>query len=116
MTTVMKSNVPRAVSVHNQVLLSLLVVWNAGVISDEEALAGFNNPSILVIGALLVAVKAIEGSQVTEKAARQILGTNTSFAIGLLRLLLFTLLLAAFLDSTSVVGISGVSSLQVVLA
>lgn len=93
----------RHVLLNHQVFLCLLLVWNAGIVSDEEALSGFHSPSVLVVGTLFVMVKAVERSRVVEKAARRILGMETSFAAGLTRLMLLSLLMSAIFNSTAVV-------------
>lgn len=85
--------------------LALLIVWNAGMLSNEEALSGFHNPGVLVIGALFVVMKAIEKSRVADKAARRILGLRTSFTWGFLRLMALTLFISAFLNNTPVVAL-----------
>lgn len=90
---------------HQQVFLALLMVWNAGILSNEEALAGFRNPAALVIGALFVVTKAVEQSQVADRAARRILGLRTTFTLGVLRLLALTLCMSAFLNNVPVVAL-----------
>lgn len=81
------------------------MVWNAGTLSNAEALSGFNNPGLLVIGALFVVVASIEKSRVADKAARRILGLQTTFNAGFLRLMLVSLAMSAFVNNTPVVAL-----------
>lgn len=90
---------------HQQVVLALLTVWNAGIVSNEEALSGFHNPGALVIGALFVVTKAVEQSQVADRAARRILGLRTTSTLGFLRLMALTLCMSAFLNNVPVVAL-----------
>lgn len=85
--------------------LSLLLVWSAGIISNAEALSGFNNPAVLVVGALFVVVASIENSRLAGKAARRVFGLTTSFTSGFLRLLLCVLAMSAFVNNTPVVAL-----------
>lgn len=85
--------------------LSLLLVWNVGILSDAEALSGFNNPSMLVIGGLFVAVAAIENSGLAEKAASRVLGLETTFSSGFLRLMVCAAAASAFVNNTPVVAL-----------
>lgn len=80
----------------------LLVVWNGGALTNDEALSGFKNPSMLMIGALFVVVHAIERSRLVDRAAQRLLGLHTGFRAGFLRLMIFALVLSAFLNNTPV--------------
>ena len=85
--------------------LSLLLVWNVGILSDAEALSGFNNPSMLVIGGLFVAVAAIENSGLAEIAASRVLGLETTFSSGFLRLMICAVAGSAFVNNTPVAAL-----------
>ena len=85
--------------------LSLLLVWNVGILSDAEALSGFNNPGMLVVGSLFVAVAAIENSGLAEKAASRVLGLDTTFSSGFLRLMVCAAAASAFVNNTPVVAL-----------
>ncbi|CBN75621.1 sodium/sulfate symporter [Ectocarpus siliculosus] len=87
------------------VFLSLLVVWNAGIVSTAEALSGFNNPGVLAIGALFVVVASIESSKVADKAAKNILGLTTTFSSGFCRLLLCGVSMSAFCNNTPILAL-----------
>lgn len=88
-----------------QVFLSLLVVWNAGIVSSAEALSGFNNPGVLAIGALFVVVASIESSKVADKAAKNVLGLTTTFSSGFCRLLLCGVSMSAFCNNTPILAL-----------
>ncbi|CAM9606776.1 unnamed protein product, partial [Ectocarpus fasciculatus] len=87
------------------VFLSLLVVWNAGIVSTAEALSGFNNPGVIAIGALFVVVASIESSKVADKAAKNILGLTTTFSSGFCRLLLCAVSMSAFCNNTPILAL-----------
>ncbi|CAM9151587.1 unnamed protein product [Choristocarpus tenellus] len=87
------------------VFMSLVLVWNAGIVSTSEALSGFSNEGMLAVGALFVVVKGVERSQLADKAARRVFGLDTSLRSGLLRLMVLCFLLSAFLNNTPVVAL-----------
>lgn len=90
---------------HHQVFLSLLVVWNAGIVSTAEALSGFSNPGVLAIGALFVVVASVESSRLADKAAKRVFGLATSFRVGFLRLLLCGVFMSAFCNNTPILAL-----------
>eukprot|EP00903_Cladosiphon_okamuranus_P007707 g7469.t1 len=87
------------------VFLALVLVWNAGIVSTEDALSGFSNPGVLAVGSLFVVIKGVERSQLADKAAKHVFGLRTSFTAGLLRLMGLAFLLSAFLNNTPVVAL-----------
>lgn len=89
----------------HQMFVSLLLVWNFGILSNAEALSGFNNPGILVVGALYIVVSAIEKSTLADQAARRILGLTTTFNIGFSRLMICALCMSAFTNNTPVTAL-----------
>lgn len=82
-----------------------MLVWNAGTISTDDALSGFNNPGVLAVGSLFVVIKGVEKSRLADKAAKHVFGLRTSFSAGLLRLMGLAFLLSAFLNNTPVVAL-----------
>lgn len=88
-----------------QVFLSLLLVWNCGILTNAEALSGFNNPGMLSVGALFVVVASIENSRLADKAARRIFGLTTTFSSGFLRIMLCALIMSAFVNNTPIVAL-----------
>lgn len=89
----------------HQMFLALLLVWNVGILSNAEALSGFNNPSMLVVGALYLVVSAIEKSTLADQAARRILGLTTTFTIGFSRLMICALCMSAFTNNIPVTAL-----------
>eukprot|EP00752_Nemacystus_decipiens_P012017 g10652.t1 len=87
------------------VFLSLLVVWNAGIVSTSEALSGFSNPGVLAIGALFVLVATVESSRLADRAAKRVFGLATTFRAGFLRLLLCGVFMSAFCNNTPVLAL-----------
>ena len=85
--------------------LALVLVWNVGTISTEDALSGFNNPGVLAVGSLFVVIKGVERSRLADKAAKHVFGLRTSFAGGLLRLMGVAFVMSAFLNNTPVVAL-----------
>lgn len=83
----------------------MLVVWNAGIISTAEALSGFSNPGVLAIGGLFVVIAPIESSRLADKAAKRVLGLDTTFGSGFLRLLLCAVLMSAFCNNTPILAL-----------
>ncbi|CAM9577422.1 unnamed protein product [Scytosiphon promiscuus] len=87
------------------VFLALVLVWNAGTVSTEDALSGFNNPGVLAVGSLFVVIKGVERSRLADRAARHVFGLRTSLSAGLLRLMGLAFVLSAFLNNTPVVAL-----------
>ncbi|CAN0127521.1 unnamed protein product [Pylaiella littoralis] len=87
------------------VFLALVLVWNAGTISTEDALSGFSNPGVLAVGSLFVVIKGVERSRLADRAAKHVFGLRTTLAAGLLRLMGLAFLLSAFLNNTPVVAL-----------
>lgn len=85
--------------------LALVLVWNAGIVSTDDALSGFNNAGVLAVGSLFVVIKGVERSKLADKAAKHVFGLQTSFTSGLLRLMSLAFVLSAFLNNTPVVAL-----------
>lgn len=88
-----------------QVFLALVLVWNTGTISTEDALSGFSNPGVLAVGSLFVVIKGVERSRLADRAAKHVFGLRTTLTAGLLRLMGLAFLLSAFLNNTPVVAL-----------
>ena len=57
--------------------MCMCIIWNSGIITTQEALAGFSNSGVLAIGVLFVVVQAIERTQLAPWAARNVFGMKT---------------------------------------
>ena len=82
-----------------------MLVWNAGIVSTEDALSGYSNPGVLAVGSLFVVIKGVERSRLADRAAKHVFGLRTSFTAGLLRLMGLAFFLSAFLNNTPVVAL-----------
>src|SRR5262245_5149213 len=79
-----------------------LALWATGVLTLEEALAGFGDPAVLFIAALFVVSESLEATGVTAWAGEQLImrvGESRT------RLLVLTCLLAAGL--TALISVNG---------
>ena len=83
---------------------ALLVLTAAGVISVEEAFAGFSNPAVLTIAGLLAITAGLRTSGVLDWLGHKLLGTANSEKQALLRLTAVTTAASAFLLNTAVVA------------
>jgi len=90
----------------DQVMLcGLVVVWHLGLITTQQAFAGFSNSSVVTIGSLFVVVHAVDRSKVVDKLTRGLLGSNTSERSALLRLCTAGMALSGFLNNTPLVAL-----------
>jgi len=85
-------------------MAALFAVVAGGVISPEQALAGFSNPGLMTVAVLYVVAAALRDTGVIFWVAHKLLGQPSDVARGLLRLILPTSLLSAFLNNTTVVA------------
>lgn len=85
-------------------LAALLVVTAAGVITPEQAFAGFSNPAVLTIAGLLAITAGLRTSGVLDWLGHKLLGTATSEKQALMRLTAVTTATSAFLLNTAVVA------------
>jgi len=83
-------------------LLALLLT--AGVLTPEEALAGFANPCIVSIGALFVVAGALQHTGALEFVATRIFGQIKSARRSLVRMMIPVAGASAFLNSTPIVA------------
>jgi di/tricarboxylate transporter len=81
---------------------SALVLYALGIISLTEALAGFADPAVLLIGALFVVSEGLDATGVTTWVGQAVVSRAGS---GVGRLLLLTMLLSAGL--TALIGLNG---------
>jgi di/tricarboxylate transporter len=89
------------------VALSMLVLLPfTGVVTMNEALAGFSNPNIVLIGAMFVIGEALARTGVARSIGDRLVGYGGDSAWRLLVLLMLAVgLLGAFMSSTGVVAI-----------
>lgn len=77
----------------------------SGVLSTKEALAGFSSESVITIGVLFVVIAGLMHSGVLQWIARYVLGTPSSYAKAVVRLMLPVAGLSSVLSNTSVVAL-----------
>ena len=85
-------------------LVSVVIVAAFQVVSVQRAFAGFSNPSLLAIGALLAVSSALNESGVIARGALTLLGSPRSLPIALLRSMSPVVALSAFLNNAPVVA------------
>lgn len=84
------------------IAVSLLNLFN--IITPQETLSGFSNPSIASILLLLIVSNVIQKTGVVNFYFSKILGENLSYKSFLVRMLLSTSTISAFLNNTPIVA------------
>ena len=82
----------------------LAVLLASGIVSPQEAFVGFSNPEILAIGALFVVAGALQHTGALGFVATRLFGQITSHRRALLRMMLPTAGISAFLNNTPIVA------------
>lgn len=82
--------------------LGLLLV--TGVLSPVEAFQGFAHPAVIAVGSLFVVAAGIEETGVLHRIGYMLLGQSRTMAARLMRLMVPTALLSAFINNTPVVA------------
>lgn len=82
--------------------LGLLLV--TGVLAPIEAFQGFAHPAVIAVGSLFVVAAGIEETGALHRIGKILLGTSRSMASRLVRLMVPTALLSAFINNTPVVA------------
>lgn len=95
----------RDVAPPDTMLFTALVVFMAsGVVTPEQALAGFGNPAVATIGALFIVAAGMRSTGVLESASRAVLGQGGGLTRALFRVTSSSAVLSAFLANTPVVA------------
>jgi len=94
----------RAIPTDLLFLGGLVAVTLAGVITPSQALAGFANPAVITVGALLVVAAGLRATGVLDWVGHQLLGTAKTAESALGRLSLMLVGLSAFIINTAVVA------------
>jgi di/tricarboxylate transporter len=100
--------VPPAVAMFGATMLLFLV----GIISAEEAFAGFSNEAPFVIAALLVVARAVDAAGIMQPLVNLVFGAVRSVPALLARLLLPLTAASAFLNNTTLVAMSAPAVLE----
>lgn len=85
-------------------MAALGVVTAGGVLSPEEALQGFADPTVLAIGSLFVVAAGLRSTGALRRAAAFLLGKTRGFKTVLLRLTSATAVSSGFLNNTPIVA------------
>jgi di/tricarboxylate transporter len=91
---------PELLFIGGVVLLTLL-----GVLSPEQALAGFSNSAMIFVGALFVVAAGLRSTGVLDWLGHRLLGTSRTEHSALARLTGFEVILSAFVPNTPVVAL-----------
>lgn len=81
------------------------VLFVTGVLSAEEALAGFSSYSVVTIGVLFVVIAGLVHSGVIQWIVRHVLGVPSSYPKAIVRLMIPVAALSSFLSNTTVVAL-----------
>ncbi len=82
----------------------LTVVSLCGVITPEEALAGFANPAVITIGGLFVVAAGLRSTGVLDRVGHWLLGSAQTASAALIRLTFSLVAVSAFILNTAVVA------------
>lgn len=85
-------------------MAALVAVLLGGVISPEQALVGFSNPGLMTVAILYVVAAALRDTGAIFWISRKLLGQPKSIIGSLVRLILPSSLLSAFLNNTTIVA------------
>ena len=83
---------------------SVTVLLLAGVVTPQEAFGGFSNPAPITVAALFVVARAVERTGALQPLVRRILGRGAGPRASLMRLLVPTAAVSAFMNNTPVVA------------
>ncbi|TVQ95846.1 MAG: SLC13 family permease [Deltaproteobacteria bacterium] len=83
---------------------ALVVLWGAGVIGIDEAVAGFSNAGVLTVALLFIVAAAMQETGALQGLNRVMLGRHLDRKRVLARLLFPTAGLSAFLNNTPIVA------------
>lgn len=99
--TMMKTKLPADVVFLS--VLALLVVTDC--LPADEALSGFSSSTVIVVGALFVVVAGLDATGVLHWVVKHLLGTPSSYAKAIVRLMVPVAVLSAFLSNATVVAL-----------
>lgn len=82
----------------------MVAVLAAGIVTPQQALAGFSNPAPLTVAALFVLARAVEKTGALTPLVRSTLGSNPGRRLSLARLVVPTAAASSFLNNTPIVA------------
>ncbi|MBO7720822.1 MAG: hypothetical protein J6T01_00280 [Kiritimatiellae bacterium] len=83
----------------------IAILFTSGVLDTKEALAGFSNTSLVMVGALFIVVEGLVRTGVLHWMMRHLLGTPSTWSLAIVRLMLPVAALSSFLSNTTVVAL-----------
>ncbi len=83
----------------------ICVLFVSGVLDAKEAFAGFSNTSVVLIAVLFVVVAGMERTGVLQWIMRHLLGSPSSWAKAIVRLMVPVAVLSSVLSNTTVVAL-----------
>ena len=90
-----------------------MVLFLSGIITADEALAGFSNEAPFIIAALLVVARAVDAAGIMQPVVQSLFGAVRSSRELLARLLFPLAGLSAFLNNTTIVALSAPAVLEI---
>ena len=76
----------------------------SGVLTAQEGLAGFANPGVMTIAVLYIVAAGLQETGAVKWLSKYLLGTPKTMKTALVRLIIPTALLSAFMNNTAVVA------------
>jgi di/tricarboxylate transporter len=87
-------------------LIVLLLAWITGLVTFEEALAGFGSPAVIIVGAVLVLGRAVELTGAAQAMTSWLVPNTRYFSIRIAGVLLMGMLLSAFMNNIAALAIT----------
>jgi di/tricarboxylate transporter len=87
-------------------LIALLLSWMTGLVSFEEALAGFASPAVIIVAAVLVVGRAIELTGAAQAMTSWLVPNARYFSVRVAGVLLMGALLSAFMNNIAAIAIT----------
>ncbi len=84
--------------------LGLCVLVVTGVVSPDEALRGFSETAVVTIGVLFVCAAAMQETGALQIISRAVFGTATNATSAMVRLVIPTAVMSAFMNNTPIVA------------
>ena len=84
---------------------AIAILFLSGVLTEQEAFAGFSSSSVVVVGVLFVVVAGLTHTGVLSLIMKNFLGTPKSYPAAIVRLMTAVAALSAVLSNTTVVAL-----------
>jgi di/tricarboxylate transporter len=87
-------------------LIVLLLGWITGLVTFEEALAGFGSPAVIIVAAVLVLGRAVELTGAAQAMTSWLVPNVRFFSVRIAGVLLMGMLLSAFMNNIAALAIT----------